>query len=118
MQSDEELSIKTLEDGKVATYFSVVARFHTKTSHDVRCQRYLYMCVVSRPTRYLLLMMDSHGPTLSLALGQILREYAVTELHLTLKAGNWNYERWRTSQAAAPGGELWAWMGRHQNLSG
>ncbi|KAF8875658.1 GPI transamidase component PIG-T [Infundibulicybe gibba] len=51
--------------------------------------------------------------SLSMALGQILREYAVTELHLTLNAGNWNYERWGYPDEAGvgSGAELWAWMG-------
>jgi len=48
-----------------------------------------------------------------LALGQILREYAVTELHLSLNAGSWNYERWGYPKVngVGTGAELWAWMG-------
>ena len=57
--------------------------------------------------------MAQHYSIFPLSLGQILGEYAVTELHLTLNAGNRNYERWGTPQeaGAATGGELWAWMG-------
>ena len=49
-----------------------------------------------------------------LALGQILREYAVSELHLTLNAGNWNYDRWGypEEKGVSTGAELWAWMGQ------
>lgn len=48
-----------------------------------------------------------------LTLGQILREYAITELHLTLNAGKWNYDNWGHPHEAevGTGAELWAWMG-------
>jgi len=37
----------------------------------------------------------------------------VTELHLTLNAGNWNYDRWGypDEPGVGTGAELWAWMG-------
>jgi hypothetical protein len=38
------------------------------------------------------LMLVQHYTVFPLALGQILREYAVSELHLTLNAGNWKLE--------------------------
>ena len=43
----------------------------------------------------------------------MLREYAVTELHLTLNAGHWNYDRWGYpyEPCVGAGAELWAWMG-------
>lgn len=48
-----------------------------------------------------------------LTLGQILRQYAITELHLTLNAGKWNYDDWGHPPEASvgTGAELWAWMG-------
>lgn len=48
-----------------------------------------------------------------LALGQVLREYAITEMHLTLNAGKWNYDRWGypDEPGVGSGAELWAWMG-------
>lgn len=48
-----------------------------------------------------------------LGLGQVLREYAVTEMHLSLNAGKWDYGRWGypDDTAVASGAELWAWMG-------
>ena len=54
-----------------------------------------------------------HYTLFPLALGQILREYAITELHLTLNAGKWDYENWGYSeeQGVGTGAELWAWMG-------
>jgi len=37
----------------------------------------------------------------------------VTELHLTLNAGNWDYDRWGypEEKGVGTGAELWAWMG-------
>jgi len=54
-----------------------------------------------------------HYTVFPLALGQILREYGVTELHLTLNSGNWNYDRWGypEEKGVGTGAELWAWMG-------
>ena len=59
------------------------------------------------------LMLVQHYTVFPLALGQILREYAVSELHLTLNAGNWNYDRWGypEEKGVGTGAELWAWMG-------
>ncbi|PIL34828.1 hypothetical protein GSI_02615 [Ganoderma sinense ZZ0214-1] len=54
-----------------------------------------------------------HYTLFPLAFGQILREYAVTELHLTLNAGKWNYDSWGYPEevGVGTGAELWAWMG-------
>ena len=59
------------------------------------------------------LMLVQHYTVFPLALGQILREYAVSELHLTLNAGNWNYDRWGypEEKGVGTGAELWAWLG-------
>ena len=35
-----------------------------------------------------------HYALFPLALGQVLREYAVTELHMSLNAGKWDYDHW------------------------
>ncbi|KAI0812301.1 Gpi16 subunit GPI transamidase component [Irpex lacteus] len=55
---------------------------------------------------------SQHYTLFPLALGQVLREYAVTELHLTLNAGKWNYDSWGYPEedGVATGAELWAWM--------
>lgn len=54
-----------------------------------------------------------HYTVFPLALGQVLREYAITELHLTLNSGNWNYDNWGypDEPGVGTGAELWAWMG-------
>jgi phosphatidylinositol glycan class T len=58
-----------------------------------------------------------HYTVVPLALGQVLREYSVTELHLSLNAGKWNYKSWGAPIVpnVASGAELWAWMGHSQN---
>ncbi|CUA76870.1 GPI transamidase component PIG-T [Rhizoctonia solani] len=58
-----------------------------------------------------------HYTVFPLALGQILREYSVTELHLSLNAGKWNYQSWGVPlvPSTASGAELWAWMGHTHN---
>ena len=54
-----------------------------------------------------------HYTLFPLALGQILRQYAITEMHLTLNAGKWNYNLWGypDEPGVGTGAELWAWMG-------
>ncbi|KAG8738458.1 Subunit of the glycosylphosphatidylinositol transamidase complex-like protein [Ceratobasidium sp. 414] len=61
-----------------------------------------------------------HYTVVPLALGQVLREYSVTELHLSLNAGKWNYKAWGAPLVpnVASGAELWAWMGHAQNDTG
>lgn len=58
-------------------------------------------------------MPAQHYTLFPLALGQILREYAVTELHMSLNAGRWDYDRWGYPEevGVATGAELWAYMG-------
>ncbi|KDN49986.1 hypothetical protein RSAG8_01322, partial [Rhizoctonia solani AG-8 WAC10335] len=60
---------------------------------------------------------SQHYTVVPLALGQILREYSVTELHLSLNAGKWNYKSWGAPlvPSVASGAELWAWMGHTHN---
>ena len=54
-----------------------------------------------------------HYALFPLTLGQILREYSVTELHLTLNAGKWDYSNWGYPEepGVGTGAELWVWMG-------
>ena len=43
----------------------------------------------------------------------MLREHAVTEMHLSMNSGKWDYQNWGypDDAAVATGAELWAWMG-------
>ncbi|TFK38924.1 GPI transamidase component PIG-T [Crucibulum laeve] len=98
-QFDEELSIKSLQDGKVASKFSFKTLLKGASPKDPR--------TLGTDDE------SQHYTLFPLGLGQILREYGVTELHLTLNAGNWNYGRWGypEEKGVGPGAELWVWMG-------
>ncbi|KAF8073389.1 GPI transamidase component PIG-T [Lyophyllum atratum] len=102
---DEQLTIKSLRDGKVVSKFSFKTVLQGASPRDPRS---LGADDVSQ-----------HYTVFPLALGQILREYAVTELHLSLNAGNWNYDRWGYPEepGVGTGAELWAWMGDGAQLS-
>ncbi|TCD65858.1 Subunit of the glycosylphosphatidylinositol transamidase complex-like protein [Steccherinum ochraceum] len=60
-----------------------------------------------------------HYTLFPLALGQVLREYAVTELHMSLNAGKWDYDRWGYPEdpGVGTGAELWAYMGDSSAVS-
>ncbi|KAF9473993.1 Gpi16 subunit, GPI transamidase component [Pholiota conissans] len=102
---DEKLSLNTLQDGKVASKFTFTTLLNGASPRDPR--------TLHKED-------DSQHYTLfPLALGQILREYGVTELHLTLNAGKWNYDRWGypEEKGVGTGAELWAWMGDGANTT-
>ncbi|KAH6907553.1 GPI transamidase component GPI16 [Coprinopsis sp. MPI-PUGE-AT-0042] len=60
-----------------------------------------------------------HYTLFPLSLGQILRTYSVSELHLTLNAGKWDYDHWGlpTDGEVATGGTFWAWIGEGGDMS-
>ncbi|KAG1876300.1 GPI transamidase component PIG-T [Suillus subluteus] len=95
----EDLRIQPLRDGRVSTTFSFVT--------------VLESAVPRNPKALGQLDESQHYALFPLTLGQILREYAITELHLTLNAGRWNYDNWGHPHEAGvgTGAELWAWMG-------
>lgn len=109
----ELLTLKPLRDGRVASHFSFVISQNSQSPwndggedegelpYAVQSQR------LREPTRP-----AQHHSLFPLTLGQLLREYAVTEMHLTLNAGKWDYGRWGMPEdpAVASGAELWAWM--------
>ncbi|KAF7376513.1 GPI transamidase component GPI16 [Mycena sanguinolenta] len=94
----EELFIRELPDGKVASRFEFSTHLHGATPRN--------------PQNLSVEDYSQHYTLFPLALGQVLREYAVTELHLTLNAGKWNYDRWGYPDEpdVATGAALWAWM--------
>jgi phosphatidylinositol glycan class T len=117
-QFDERLAIKSLRDGKVASTFSFKTVLQGITPRNPRTLGADDVCafiklVISRFDVDAKRILAQHYTVFPLALGQILREYAVTELHLTLNAGNWNYDRWGRPEepGVGTGAELWAWMG-------
>ncbi|KAE9400530.1 Gpi16 subunit, GPI transamidase component [Gymnopus androsaceus JB14] len=102
----EQLSFKSLRDGRVASTFSFKTLLKDATPRD--------------PQTLALDNDDSQHYTLfPLTLGQILRQYAITELHLTLNAGKWNYDSWGypDEPGVGVGAELWAWMADGSSLS-
>jgi len=115
-QFDEALSIRPLEDGKIAATFQFTTLLKGATPRnpitlggdDVCRFSYLFP-----NTQGFIDTEAQHYTLFPLALGQILREYAVTELHLTLNAGKWRYDRWGLPKepGVGAGAELWAWMG-------
>ncbi|KAJ7076037.1 Gpi16 subunit GPI transamidase component [Mycena belliarum] len=102
---DEELTVRALGDGKVASRFSFSTLLAGATPRN--------------PQNLSVEDESQHYTLFPLALGQILREYAVTELHLTLNAGNWDYQRWGYPDEpdVGTGAQLWAWMGEGASTS-
>ncbi|KAI0691254.1 Gpi16 subunit GPI transamidase component [Cerioporus squamosus] len=98
-QFDEDLTLHPLRDGKLSARFSFSTILKDATPRDPR--------QLSGDDE------AQHYTLFPLALGQILREYAVTELHLTLNAGKWNYDAWGypDEPGVGTGAELWVWMG-------
>ncbi|EIW59743.1 Gpi16 subunit GPI transamidase component [Trametes versicolor FP-101664 SS1] len=96
---EEDLTLHPLRDGKLQARFSFTTLLKGAMPRDPQA-----------------LGSDDeaqHYTLFPLALGQILREHAVTELHLTLNAGKWNYDHWGypDEPGVGTGAELWVWMG-------
>ncbi|KAI5996312.1 GPI transamidase component PIG-T [Pisolithus albus] len=87
---DEDLFIRPLIDGRVATTFTFTTDLLGNESESS----------------------GQHYTLFPLTLGQILREYSIAELHLTLNSGKWNYDHWGypDDPSVGTGAELWAWM--------
>ncbi|KAF9263700.1 GPI transamidase component GPI16 [Marasmius fiardii PR-910] len=104
----EDLSIRSLRDGKVASSFAFRTLLRDSSPRDPR--HLLFDDNQDTSQRYTLF---------PLTLGQILRQYAITELHLTLNAGKWNYDSWGVPDelGVGTGAELWAWMADGGSMS-
>ncbi|KAF8708162.1 GPI transamidase component, partial [Rhizoctonia solani] len=98
----EQLWIEPFQDGKLLAQFEFLT---------------VLKDVPRRPDTLSIEDSSQHYIVVPLALGQILREYSVTELHLSLNAGKWNYKTWGVPlvPSVASGAELWAWMGHTHN---
>lgn len=96
---EETLQLTPLPDGKAFARFA----FKTLASTDLEAHSY-----EDRPQHYQLF---------PLTLGQLLRAHSISELHLSLNAGKWDYDKWGypTDQSVASGAELWAWMSEHSS---
>ncbi|TFK48825.1 Gpi16 subunit, GPI transamidase component [Heliocybe sulcata] len=95
----EELTLRPLRDGKVISRFS----FSTL----------LGGAIPRNPDVLDAGNTPQHYSLFPLGLGQVLREYAATELHLSLNSGKWEYDRWGypDEQEVGTGAQLWAWIG-------
>ncbi|KAH6911862.1 GPI transamidase component GPI16 [Coprinopsis sp. MPI-PUGE-AT-0042] len=99
---NEELTLKPLVDGKVSASFQFVTELSGAKLRDPATPN------------------TTHSTPLSL--GQILRTYSVSELHLTLNAGKWDYDHWglpahEADGDVATGGMFWAWIGEGGDMS-
>lgn len=116
---NEELTLRPLPDGKLSARFAfktllkdAVPRAPHSLGSDDSCKP-RFTCRGKLTFADVGLALAQHYTLFPLALGQILREYAITELHLTLNAGKWDYDRWGYPDefSVGSGAELWAWMG-------
>ncbi|KAG0188163.1 hypothetical protein DFQ28_005309 [Apophysomyces sp. BC1034] len=94
-QFDEDLTFTPLPDGKLLADFEFTTQVKAYTEPSA-----------------------SHYGLFPKAIGQVLQEYDVDELHLTFTQGRWNYEEWGypPQQSAGTGVELWAWMKNSQDI--
>ncbi len=126
----EELTLRPLPDGKVAAHFSfstllrgAVPRVPSSLGTDDTCTLHFTLreatpgladrgCLASLCSCSCLFPAQ-HYSIFPLALGQILREHAIPEFHLTINSGKWDYDRWGHpgEPGVGSGAELWAWMG-------
>ncbi|KAF9239792.1 GPI transamidase component PIG-T [Melanogaster broomeanus] len=94
----EDLIIRPLPDGRVGSTFTFTTLLEGASPRDP--------WDLETPGE------SQHYTLFPLTLGQILREYSITELHLSLNAGKWNYDTWGYPEdpSVGTGAELWAWM--------
>ena len=53
----------------------------------------------------------SHYNLFPKSFGQIINQYSVEELHVSLTQGQWQHEQWGyPATSAPPGAELWVWF--------
>ncbi|KAN0084548.1 GPI transamidase component PIG-T [Tylopilus felleus] len=111
----EDLTIRPLTDGKVITAFTFTTSLEGASPRDPRDSENSGGYTSFPPglsCSRIHSFQAQHYTLFPLTLGQILREYSVTELHLSLNAGKWNYDKWGYPDHASvgTGAELWAWM--------
>ena len=110
----EHLAIRPLDDGKLAAAFNFTLR-----SPDWSRQLTQPASNVQRAFSSLAWMGTdggavSHSHLLPRSMAAIVRAHHVRELHFTLVAGRWQYDRWGyplLGDGAAYGAEAWAWLG-------
>ncbi|KAG9019274.1 Subunit of the glycosylphosphatidylinositol transamidase complex-like protein [Tulasnella sp. 427] len=90
----ETLQLKPLPDGKISARFEFKTLLATSLEDSVDDDR------------------PHHYRLFPLVLGELLRAHSISELHLSLNAGKWDYDKWSypIDQGVASGAELWVWM--------
>lgn len=93
---NEDLFMRPLHDGRVVAAFTFTTVLLGATPRDPRDSE----------------RSAHHHSLFPLTLGQILHEYSITDLHLTMNSGKWNYDHWGLPDDpnVGTGAELWAWM--------
>ncbi|VEN49651.1 unnamed protein product [Callosobruchus maculatus] len=85
----EELLIKPLYSEQLYAHFQFTTKWHTDITKDS----------------------FRHTRLFPRALGEIIKEHNLVELHISLTSGLWRYEQWGYPiYDAAPGAEVWAWF--------
>ncbi|KAI8391522.1 GPI transamidase component PIG-T [Radiomyces spectabilis] len=94
---EEDLTLTPLSDGKLLAHFEFTTDFEAHVQPGTPISDY---------------------GLFPKAIGQVLQEYDVREMHLTFTQGRWNYGEWGycPSQSAGTGVELWAWMKNSANV--
>jgi hypothetical protein len=120
----EDLRVKPLRDGRVSTTFSFLTVLEDAVPRHPTTLELPDERASARTHNYFrslncLRCTAQHYALFPLTLGQILREYAITELHLSLNAGKWNYDDWGhpPEVSVGTGAELWAWMGVNEVMT-
>lgn len=118
----EDMVVRPLPDGRVITSFTFTTILLGAVSRDPRDLQppgkspltRSYIICSSRRFGYTHIRnpIAQHYTLFPLTLGQVLWEYSITELHLALNSGKWNYDHWGypDDPSVGSGAELWAWM--------
>ncbi|KAI8145967.1 GPI transamidase component PIG-T [Fennellomyces sp. T-0311] len=90
-QFNEDLTLRSLTDGKLLAHFDFTTHVHVSNTAPGALHHYRLF---------------------PKAIGQVLQEYQVREMHLTFSQGRWRYDEWGypPEQSTGTGVELWAWM--------
>lgn len=106
---DELLTIRPLRDGKVFMNFEFRMAATSKTLKSGA-----YTDIFSPPSLDISFLYAMRGRfrLVPLKLAQLSTHYGVSEMHLNLNAGRWDYSAWGMpeSSSVSSGADLWAWI--------
>lgn len=114
-QFHEELFIKPLPPAHLYSYF----QFITLVEHGSSCKyikRYIRHMYRLRKAKSIyqqhdVFITDEHSNLSPRALTEVISQFQVEELHLTLTEGQWRHDKWGYPVLdAGPGAELYAWF--------